>query len=115
MPGSTTSNPVLQCNCSNRANKLVEKTLPIYYLVYVLESIKDKKRYIGFTLNLKERIGDHNKGKVFSTNFRKPFRLIYAELCLDKIDAKRREHYLKTTGGRRFLVKRLRNYYLLTR
>jgi len=104
MPGSTTSNPILQQSCSNRANK--------YYIVYVLESIKDKKRYIGFTTNLQKRIKEHNLGKSFSTSFRKPFKLIYAELCLNMEDAKRRESYLKTTGGRRFLAKRLRNYYL---
>jgi hypothetical protein len=27
-------------------------------------------------------------------------------------DAKRREYYLKTTGGRHFLAKRLKSYYL---
>lgn len=86
-------------------------TLKKYYIVYILESLKDKKRYIGFTTNLAKRIKEHNLGKVFSTNFRKPFKLIYAELCLDYQDAKRREKYLKTTGGRRFLAKRLRNYY----
>lgn len=91
MPGSTTPNK--------------------YYIVYVLESLKDKKRYIGLTTNLKKRIKDNNLGKSFSTSFRKPFKLIYAELCLNLEDAKRREHYLKTTQGRRFLVKRLRNYY----
>jgi putative endonuclease len=104
MPSSTTSNPVLQKSCSNRENK--------YYIVYVLESEKDKKRYIGLTTNLQRRIQEHNLGKSFSTKLRRPFKLIYAELCLNYEDAKRREHYLKTTGGRRFLAKRLKNYYL---
>ena len=92
MPGSTTSK-----------NK--------YYIVYVLESYKDRNRYVGFTVNLKERIEKYNAGKVFSTKFRRPFKLIYAELCLNFEDAKRRERYLKTTGGWRFLAKRLKNYY----
>ena len=35
----------------------------------------------------------------------------YFEACTNKSDAKRREHYLKTTGGRRFLAKRLIAYY----
>ena len=83
-----------------------------YYIVYVLESLKDHKRYIGFTTNLAKRIKDHNNGRSFSTNPRRPFKLIYAELCTNLEDAKRREGYLKTTGGRRFLAKRLKNYYL---
>ena len=82
-----------------------------FYIVYVLESDYDKKRYIGFTTNLKNRLKEHLKGKVFSTKSRLPFRLIYAELCLNMEDAKRREEYLKTTRGRRFLAKRLKTYY----
>jgi len=93
MPGSTTS----------------KKTL--YHWVYVLESLKDNKRYVGFTGNLKKRIKDHNDGNVFSTKFRRPLKLIYAEICLNLEDAVRRERYLKTTGGRRFLAKRLKKYY----
>lgn len=92
MPGSTTSN---------------------YYIVYVLESLSDRKRYVGFTTNLQRRIIEHNAGKNFSTKFRKPFKLIYSELCTNSTDAKRREYYLKTTGGRRFLAKRFKNYYAL--
>jgi len=104
MPSSTTSNPALQPSCSNRANK--------YYIVYVLESLKDNKRYIGFTTNLQKRIREHNLGKSSSTKDRRPFKLIYAELCLNYKDARRREYYLKTTEGRRFLAKRLKSYYL---
>lgn len=98
MPGSTTLN--------KRYNKKYK-----YYWVYVLESHKDKQRYIGFTTDLERRIEEHNMGKSFSTRTRRPFKLAYAELCLNIEDAKRREGYLKTTGGRRFLAKRLRSYY----
>ena len=82
-----------------------------FYYVYVLESLKDGNRYIGFTSNLKQRLEAHNKGLSFSTNSRKPFKLIYFEGCLNYEDAKRREKYFKKTGGRRFLAKRLREYY----
>jgi putative endonuclease len=103
MPGSTTSylKSEYYCYPSER-----------YYWVYVLESLKDNKRYVGLTINLAKRIREHNLGRSFSTKPRRPFKLIYAEFCLNYEDAKRREHYLKTTGGRRFLVKRLKNYYL---
>jgi len=83
------------------------------YYVYVLESLKDKKRYIGFTDNLKRRLTAHQNGLTFSTKPRRPFMLIYFEACINYNDATRREHYLKTTGGRRFLSKRLIEYYNL--
>ncbi len=81
-----------------------------FYYVYVLESLKDFKRYIGYTSNLTKRLEEHKKGLSFSTKFRLPIKLIYFEGCLDELDAKRREKYLKTTQGRRFLGLRLIEY-----
>lgn len=46
------------------------------YYVYVLLSKKDKKRYIGYTANLKLRFKLHQSGKVESTKDRRPFELI---------------------------------------
>jgi len=85
-------------------------TSSVFFYVYVLESLKDGKRYIGYTNNLKKRIKEHQKGLSSSTKPRLPFRLIYFEGCLNEEDAKRREHYLKGTQGRRFLGLRLREY-----
>ena len=83
----------------------------MFFFVYVLESIKDRKRYIGFTNNLKKRIEEYNKGLSLATKPRLPFKLIYYEVCTHRDDATRREQYLKTTRGRRFLAKRLKSYY----
>ena len=85
-------------------------TSRMFFFVYVLESLKDNKRYIGYTNNLKNRLKEHEDGKNFSTKPRLPFKLIYFEGCLDESDARRRERYLKTTQGRRFLGLRLVNY-----
>jgi putative endonuclease len=82
-------------------------TSQVFFYVYVLESLKDNKRYIGYTSNLKRRLEEHNQGKSFSTKFRLPFKLIYFEGCLYDLDAKRRERYLKTSQGRKFLGLRL--------
>ncbi|MFH1456821.1 MAG: GIY-YIG nuclease family protein [Patescibacteria group bacterium] len=84
-----------------------------YYYVYILESTKDGKRYVGFTIDIKKRLEEHHMGRNLSTKYRRPFKLIYAELCTNINDAKRREKYLKQTGGRRFLAKRLKEYYKL--
>src|SRR4030042_1923520 len=79
----------------------------VFFYVYVLESKKDGKRYIGYTNNLRKRIEEHKKGKSFATKPRLPMKLIYFEGCLNQEDAKRRENYLKTVQGRRFLGLRL--------
>ena len=81
-----------------------------FHYVYVLESLKDGNRYIGYTNHLKRRLEEHKNGHSFSTSFRLPCRLIYFEGCVNEEDAKRREHYLKTTQGRRFLGLRLTMY-----
>ncbi len=81
-----------------------------FFYTYALESLKDFKRYIGYTRNLKKRVEEHKNGKSFATKFRLPFKLIYYEACLNEEDAKRRENYLKTSQGRRFLGLRLTEY-----
>lgn len=85
-------------------------TSSMFFNVYLLESIKDSSLYTGYTNNLRRRIEEHNTGRGFSTKFHLPFRLIYFEGCTNEQDAKRREHYLKTTQGRRFLGLRLLEY-----
>ena len=86
-------------------------TSNMFFYVYVLESLVDNDRYIGFTNNIRKRLEEHKRGLSFSTKHRLPIKLIYAELCTNKQDAQRREQYLKTTRGRRFLAKRLKSYY----
>jgi len=83
-----------------------------WHYVYALLSERDKEFYIGYTRDLKRRIKEHNTKKNFSTKSRMPLFLIYAEACLNEKDAKRREDYLKTTQGRRFLKLRLRKYLI---
>ena len=82
----------------------------MFYYVYVLKSEKDSLFYIGYTTNLKKRLADHNKGKNFSTKFRRPFKLIFYESYLNKSDALRREKYFKTSPGKRVLRLILRDY-----
>jgi putative endonuclease len=82
------------------------------YYVYVLRSKKDKKNYTGYTSNLKKRMEEHQNGNVESTKYRRPFDLVYFEGCLDSKDARRREIYLKTTYGKRFIKNRIKNYLI---
>ncbi len=79
------------------------------FYVYALVSQKDRKLYVGYTEDLRKRISEHNRGKVTSTRYRVPFKLIYYEACRNKADALHRERYLKTAYGKRYLKNRLKN------
>ncbi|NNL22651.1 MAG: GIY-YIG nuclease family protein, partial [Ignavibacteriaceae bacterium] len=57
------------------------------FYTYVLQSLKDYNFYYGYTNDLKSRIELHNKGRVESTRYRRPLKLIYYEACLNKDDA----------------------------
>ena len=81
------------------------------YYVYVLQSLKDKELYTGFAVDLEKRLYKHNNGSVSATKSRKPLKLIYYEVCVDKRDATHRERYLKTSWGKRYVKNRLKNYF----
>ena len=80
------------------------------HYVYVLLSEKDKSLYIGYSSNLKKRISEHNRGKSISTKYKRPYKLIFYEAFLDRIDAKHREEYLKSGWGIRSIRKLLKRY-----
>jgi putative endonuclease len=84
------------------------------YYTYVIQSGKDKRFYTGFTCDLRNRLNDHNSGKVASTKNRGPFLLVYYEACLNEQDATAREKYLKSGMGKRYLKNRLRRFLSLT-
>jgi putative endonuclease len=80
------------------------------FYTYVLHSELDGNFYVGFTKDLKLRFEQHEKGRVESTRGRRPLKLIYYEACTSQEDALRRERYLKTYNGKRFIHKRIRSY-----
>ncbi len=77
------------------------------FYTYVLKSEKDGNLYIGWTNDLKNRLKEHNNGNVLSTKKRKPFQIVYYEACRSKEKAIRREKYLKSGFGRKFLKDRI--------
>ena len=81
---------------------------PLWFYTYVLKSEKTETFYTGTTNNLTKRLDQHNSGEVYSTKNKLPIRLIYAEACLNKGDAYRREIYLKTGMGKRYIRNRLK-------
>ncbi len=78
------------------------------FYVYVIRSIKDGNLYTGFARDIKKRLEKHNLGLVAATRYRRPLKLIYYEGCLGKHDALKREIYLKSAWGKRYLRNRLK-------
>lgn len=83
------------------------------FYVYLLENIRDKSWYTGFTSNLKRRFQEHLGGNGSKTTSLKKgeYKIIYYEAYLNKLDALGREKYLKSGSGRKYLKKQLKNYF----
>src|SRR3989344_5502977 len=69
--------------------------------VYILQSLKDNRTYVGYAIDVWARLLEHNSGKVRATKHRRPLEVLYTELCKTLKDAKRREKYWKSGGGKK--------------
>ena len=75
------------------------------YFVYVLRSDIFDRTYTGMTSNLETRLRQHNNSENKSTKAYVPWRLIYKEEFDCRIEARKREKYLKSGIGREFIKK----------
>ena len=82
----------------------------MFYYTYILQSEKDNSLYIGYTSDLKKRAKEHNDGKSQATKPFRPYKLIFYEAFLNRMDAKNREKYLKGGYGRKTVNKMLSKY-----
>ena len=79
--------------------------------VYVLRSLKNRKRYVGSTNKTAEdRLKKHNYGSNKFTKGNKPFELIYKEEYNNITEARKRENFLKSGVGRRWLDEQLNKF-----
>ena len=96
----------LNCPCSSAGYLPAGRqgASAITYYVYVLISKKYNNRlYIELTINLNQRIKEHNIGKTKSTKYYRPWELVYSEKFNTRIEARKRELQLKAGSGREFL------------
>ena len=75
------------------------------HVLYVIQSKNDFTFYIGITSDLKNRLEQHNNGKVFSTKNKVPWEIIYCEIYRSKKDAAGREQKLKNHGATSYRLK----------
>jgi putative endonuclease len=76
----------------------------VMYHTYVLRSLKDGRRYVGYTANLRRRLEQHNLGLVAATRSRRPLVLLYEESFARPTDARSRERFFKSWAGRYWLA-----------
>ena len=84
-----------------------------FFYVYVLRSLLKNYIYVGFTVDLKKRLIEHNSKKELSTKPYAPFELIHYEAYRNQKYANRREKYFKTTKGKITLKFMLKEFFSL--
>ena len=61
------------------------------YLMYIIQSLKNQRYYVGSTGNITQRLSEHSRGQNISTRNRGPWKLVYTESFATVIEAKKRE------------------------
>ncbi len=84
------------------------------FYTYLLRSDKDGKFYTGFTNDLRKRFKEHQQSLSTYTKGRGLYKLIYYEACMNQVDARTRELYLKSGMGKRYIKNRLKRFLALT-
>lgn len=70
------------------------------FYIYVLQSTKTGRRYLGSCDNLDERIRRHNLGHSKATCHGIPWTLMHSESFSSRAEATRKERFYKTGRGR---------------
>ena len=73
------------------------------YFVYVIQSISHLTRYVGHTNDISKRIKAHNNGDCRYTSGRRPWQLVHQEEFSSRAEAMKREIFLKSGQGRKYL------------
>ena len=77
------------------------------FFVYVLYSKSYNRFYVGMSSDVERRLKEHNKGKTPSTKPFIPWKIIHIEEFETRIEARKREKYLKSAAGRRWRKNKL--------
>lgn len=81
----------------------------IMYFVYVLKSLKTGGLYKGITNELERRINEHNSNKNIGSRGKGPWEIVFAQECVNRIEARNLEKFLKSGFGRDLLKQLINN------
>jgi len=75
------------------------------YFVYAIKSLGNNRIYVGISKDPDKRLKEHNNGETKSTQYFRPWKLIYKKLVDNRKTARREEKRLKSGYGKEFLKK----------
>jgi len=73
------------------------------YYIYVIKSLARKYIYVGLTNNVENRISQHQEGREQTTRPYRPYLLILTEKYPTRMEARKREKYLKSGCGKEWI------------
>ena len=71
--------------------------------VYAIKSLTRNYIYVGMTNNVDRRLLEHNNGENKSPKAYRPFQIILKETFPSRVEARKREIYLKSGIGKEYL------------
>lgn len=78
------------------------------FSVYIIQSLTNKRYYVGSTNNIERRLNEHNHNNTVSLRNKGPFTLVYKEEYLTLSQARQRERKIKSYKGGNAFKKLLR-------
>ena len=73
------------------------------YYIYIIQSLKNGKFYIGSCQNIDIRLERHNAGATPSTKSARPWKLVYSESFQSNSNALKREREIKSKKSRKYI------------
>ncbi|NOX90659.1 MAG: GIY-YIG nuclease family protein [Calditrichaeota bacterium] len=74
------------------------------FFVYILQSEKTLRFYVGSSQDFQDRLIEHNRGFVRSTKHGIPWKIIHTESFNTRAEAYRKERKIKARGIKRYLI-----------
>jgi putative endonuclease len=71
--------------------------------LYIIKGVTNEKHYVGITNNLQRRLKEHARGATKCGQVIGEFELIYTEEFADYTSARKREKFLKSGQGRKWI------------
>ena len=83
------------------------------YFLYILQSEKNSRYYIGSTSNLDRRLLEHNSGKTKSIKHHRPFKIVFSKEFDSALEAMQLERKLKKFKSKRIIERVVREQKLI--
>ena len=77
------------------------------FYVYSISSLGRNYIYVGLTDNVERRFSEHQSGKNKTTQPYRPFEIILIEKFTTRLDARKREKFLKTGIGKEYIKRKV--------